>query len=100
MSFVSQPCKNTKRPTTNKLFSTKMNQVLHNRFAVGKIPAGNFQSIPTKKRRANISFNEHEGYLIDIEKDLMKKFKLGRSGLHKYLLLKEGQQQFGSPFIG
>tara|TARA_B100001093_G_C26747965_1_gene979751 strand:+ start:519 stop:752 length:234 start_codon:yes stop_codon:yes gene_type:complete len=77
-----------------------MNQLLHNRFAVGKITAGNFQSIPTKKRRANISFNEHEGYLIDIEKDLMKKFKLGRSGLHKYLLLKEGQQQFGSPFIG
>ena len=77
-----------------------MNQLLHNRFAVGKIPAGNFQSIPNKKRRANISFNEHEGYLIDIEKDLMKKFKLGRSGLHKYLLLKEGQQQFGSHFIG
>ena len=53
-----------------------MKQLLHNRFAVGKIPAGNIQSIPTKKRRANISFNEHEGYLIDIEKDLKKKFKL------------------------
>ena len=77
-----------------------MNQLLHNRFAVGKIPAGNFKSIPTKKRRANISYNEHEGYLLEIEERLMKKFRLGRSGLHKFLLLQEGQQHFGSPFMG
>ena len=76
-----------------------MNQLLHNRYAVGKVTAGNFQSIPTKKRRANISFNENEGYILDLEKDLMKRLRLGRSGLHKYLIVKEGQQQFGSPFI-
>ena len=34
-----------------------------------------------------------------IEKDLMKKHRLGYSALVKFLILKEGQQQFGIRFL-
>ena len=34
-----------------------------------------------------------------IEKELMKKHRLGYSALVKFLILKEGQQQFGIPFV-
>ena len=38
-------------------------------------------------------------FIQRIEKDLMKKHRLGYSALVKFLILKEGQQQFGIRFM-
>ena len=74
-----------------------MNQLLHHRNAVGKVSAGNFQlSAPTRR---NVSYNEKEDYIIDYEKKLMSKYRLGFSQLHKTLIVKAAQQEFGHPLI-
>ena len=49
--------------------------------------------------RKNVSYNKYEDHIQRIEKDLMKKHRLGYSALVKFLILKEGQQQFGIPFV-
>ena len=74
-----------------------MNQVLHTRDAISKVTAGNFSSsTPTRK---NISYNEREDYIVDIEKKLMKKWRMGFSQLHKNLVVKAGHQEFGPHYI-
>ena len=40
-----------------------------------------------------------EEYILDIEKKLMSKYRVGYSGLHKLLVVKEGNQQFGQVFL-
>ena len=75
-----------------------MNQLLHQRNAVGKVTAGNFQSSTPTRR--NISYNEREDYVIEYEKKLMQKYRLGFSQLHKSLVVKAAQQEFGHPFVG
>ena len=75
-----------------------MNQLLHQRNSVGKVTAGNFQSSTPTRR--NISYNEREDYVIEYEKKLMQKYRLGFSQLHKSLVVKAAQQEFGHPFVG
>ena len=49
--------------------------------------------------RKNVSYNKYEDHIQRIEKELMKKHRLGYSALVKFLILKEGQQQFGIHFM-
>ncbi len=49
--------------------------------------------------RKNVSYNKYEDHIQRIEKELMKKHRLGYSALVKFLILKEGQQQFGIRFM-
>ena len=53
-------------------------------------------SSPAKK---HISYNCREEYIMDIEKKLMTKYRVGYSSLHKMLVVKEGNQQFGQVFL-
>ena len=73
-----------------------MPNVLYNRDAVRQSKAVGFN----RSIRKNVSYNKYEEHIQKIEKDLMKKHRLGYSALHKFLILKEGQQQFSIPFSG
>tara|TARA_B100000214_G_C23778416_1_gene540137 strand:- start:219 stop:440 length:222 start_codon:yes stop_codon:yes gene_type:complete len=73
-----------------------MPNVLYNRDAVRQSNAVGFN----RSIRKNVSYNKYEEHIQKIEKDLMKKHRLGYSALHKFLILKEGQQQFSIPFSG
>ena len=73
-----------------------MQQVLYTRDAVRQTTEGGFHRV----FRKNVSYNKYEDHIQKIEKDLMKKHRLGYSALHKFLILKEGQQQFSIPFSG
>ena len=72
-----------------------MKQVLYNKDAVRQSTAGGFN----RSIRKNVSYNKYEEHIQRIEKELMKKHRLGYSALVKFLILKEGQQQFGIPFV-
>ena len=72
-----------------------MKQVLYNKDAVRQSTAGGFN----RSIRKNVSYNKYEEHIQRIEKELMKKYRLGYSALVKFLILKEGQQQFGIPFV-
>ena len=72
-----------------------MKQVLYNKDAVRQSTAGGFN----RSIRKNVSYNKYEEHIQRIERELMKKHRLGYSALVKFLILKEGQQQFGIPFI-
>ena len=67
-----------------------MQQVLYNRDA---LPPSN------RGIRKNVSYNKYEDHIQRIEKELMKKHRLGYSALVKFLILKEGQQQYGIRFM-
>ena len=77
---------------TNRI---KMQQVLYNRDAVRQTTEGGFHRV----LRKNVSYNKYEDHIQRIEKELMKKHRLGYSALVKFLILKESQQQFGIPFV-
>jgi len=72
-----------------------MQQVLYNRNVVRQTTAGSFHRV----LRKNVSYNRYEDHIQRIEKELMKKHRLGYSALVKFLILREGQQQFGIPFV-
>ena len=72
-----------------------MQQILYTRDAVRQTPEGGFHRV----FRKNVSYNKYEDHIQMIEKELMRKHRLGYSGLVKFLILKEGQQQFGIPFV-
>ena len=72
-----------------------MQQVLYTRDASWQSNEGQFN----KDIRKNVSYNKYEDHIQRIEKELMKKHRLGYSALVKFLILKEGQQLFGMPFI-
>ena len=72
---------------TNRI---KMQQVLYTRDPLRQ---------SNKGIRKNVSYNKYEDHIQKIEKELMKKHRLGYSALVKFLILKEGQQQFGIRFI-
>ena len=72
-----------------------MKQVLYTRDAVRQTTKGGFHRV----LRKNVSYNKYEDHIQRIEKELMKKHRLGYSALVKFLILKEGQQLFGMPFI-
>ncbi len=72
-----------------------MQQVLYTRDAVRQTTEGGFHRVFQK----NVSYNKYEDHIQKIEKELMKKHRLGYSALVKFLILKEGQQQVGIPFV-
>ena len=72
-----------------------MQQVLYTRDASWQFNEEQFN----KGIRKNVSYNKYENHIQRIEKELMKKHRLGYSALVKFLILKEGQQQFGIRFI-
>ena len=61
-------------------------------------PQVGFHQRPTANKK-HISYNCREEYILDIEKKLMSKYRVGYSGLHKLLVVKEGNQQFGQVFL-
>ena len=73
----------------------KMQQVLYTRDTSWQSNEGQVN----KGIRKNVSYNKYEDHIQRIEKELIKKHRLGYSALVKFLILKEGQQQFGIPFI-
>ena len=78
--------------TTNRI---KMQQVLYTRDTNWHSNEGQLN----KGIRKNVSYNKYEDHIQRIEKELMKKHRLGYSALVKFLILKEGQQQFGIRFL-
>ena len=78
--------------TTNRI---KMQQVLYTRDPFRQSNEGRFN----RGIRKNVSYNKYEDHIQRIEKELMKKHRLGYSALVKFLILKEGQQQFGIRFM-
>ena len=72
-----------------------MQEVLYTRDTGWQSNKGQFN----KGIRKNVSYNKYEDHIQRIEKELMKKHRLGYSALVKFLILKEGQQQFGIRFM-
>tara|TARA_Y100001937_G_scaffold122000_1_gene181665 strand:+ start:44 stop:271 length:228 start_codon:yes stop_codon:yes gene_type:complete len=72
-----------------------MNHFLHKGNTAGQVATSNLPSRPVARR--NISYKENEQYIVDIEKKLMKKYRLGASQLHKLLVIKAGQQEINLP---
>ena len=72
-----------------------MQQILYTRDAVMQTTEVGLHRV----LRKNVSYNKYEDHIQKIEKELMKKHLLGYSALVKFLIVKEGQQQFGIPFI-
>ena len=72
-----------------------MQQVLYTQDAVRQTTFGGLHRV----LRKNVSYNKYEDHIQKIEKELMNKHRLGYSALVKFLILKEGQQQFGIPFL-
>ena len=77
---------------TNRI---KMQHILYTRDASWQSNEGQFN----KGSRKNVSYNKYEDHIQRIEKELMNKHRLGSSALVKFLILKEGQQQFGIRFM-
>ena len=95
MSNIVQDRNTSERAVHTITNRIKMQQVLYNRNAHWQ---SNELGI-SKGIRKNVSYNKYEEHIQKIEKELMKKHRLGYSALVKFLILKEGQQQFGIRFI-
>ena len=95
MSNVVQPCNRQEKIVHTITTRIKMQQVLYTRDTVKQTTEGGFHRV----LRKNVSYNKDEDHIQKIEKELMKKNQLGYSALVKFLILKEGQQQFGIPFV-
>ena len=95
MSNVVQDSNTSKRSVRTITNRINMQQVLYTRDASWQSNEGQFN----KGIRKNVSYNKYEDHIQKIEKELMKKHRLGYSALVKFLILKEGQQQFGIRFI-
>ena len=65
-------------------------------------PKGGFHqnpSAPSLAQKKHISYGRRDDYILEIEQQLMDKYRVGYSGLHKMLVIKEGNQQFSRPFV-
>ena len=69
-----------------------MTQLLHKKDAEGKVAEGDF---PTRK---NVSYNQREQHILELENKLMSKYRQGYSQLHKSLVVRSVQQEFGYNF--
>ena len=100
MRDAEKVCKYKKNPVHNNGLVPIMQDTLHKKFvaSANKSSVGTLHMNPNKRRK-NISYNQHEDYVIEYTNRLMKKHRLGYSGLHKWLILKEAQTQFGIPFV-
>tara|TARA_Y100001968_G_scaffold327710_1_gene373304 strand:- start:1668 stop:1892 length:225 start_codon:yes stop_codon:yes gene_type:complete len=72
-----------------------MQQLVYKRDVEDRISEG-YSNLEKPKRR-NVSYNNRESHILDIEKKLMKKYRMGFSQLHKYLIARTYQQEFGNP---
>lgn len=75
---------------------------MNHNFHIPTMPKAKEPQVPfhqTTPKKKHISYNSREDYILDIEKQLMSKYRVGYSGLHKMLVIKEGNQQFGRPFV-
>ena len=95
MSNVVQDRNTSERAVHTITNRIKMQQVLYTRDTNWHSNEGQLN----KGIRKNVSYNKYEDHIQRIEKELMKKHRLGYSALVKFLILKEGQQQFGIPFV-
>ena len=95
MSNIVQDLNTSERAVHTITNRIKMQQVLYTHDAVRQTTEGGFHRV----LRKNVSYNKYEDHIQRIEKELMKKHRLGYSALVKFLILKEGQQQFGIRFI-
>jgi len=62
-----------------------------------KYPADTFTQVATSKR--HVSYGRRDIHIKEAEERLMNKYRMGYSQLHKYLVLKEGINQFSTPFL-
>ncbi len=69
-----------------------MTQLLHKTDAEGKVAEGAFHM------RKNVSYAQRETHIVEIENKLIRKYRQGYSQLHKSLVVKAGQQEFGYNF--
>ena len=91
----------------DKLLATHMNQQFHNtKMPKAKQPAVAFHKnhpvVPCNSgaaKKRHISYGRRDDYILEIEQQLMDKYRVGYSGLHKMLVIKEGNQQFSRPFV-
>ena len=95
MSNIVQDRNTSERVVQTITNRIKMEQVLYTRDANWQSHEGQLN----KGIRKNVSYNKYEDHIQRIEKELMKKYRLGYSALVKFLILKEGQQQFGIRFM-
>jgi hypothetical protein len=63
------------------------------------LPHSNLTSTVAEPHKRHISYGRRDVYILQIEKQLMEKYHIGFSGLHKMLVIKEGNQQFSRPFL-
>ena len=62
-----------------------------------KYPQDTFLQDATGKR--HVSYGRRDTHIKEAEERLMTKYRMGYSQLHKYLVLKEGHNQFATPFL-
>lgn len=62
-----------------------------------KYPKDTFHQDATGKR--HVSYGRRDTHVKEAEELLMTKYRMGYSQLHKYLVLKEGHNQFIIPFL-
>ncbi len=77
---------------------TKMPQAKQPQVAFHQNPSGLLQP-PAVAQKKHISYGRRDDYILEIEQQLMHKYRVGYSGLHKLLVIKEGNQQFSRPFV-
>jgi len=95
LSNIVQDRNTSERAVHTIINRINMQEVLYTRDTGWQSNAGQLN----KGIRKNVSYNKYEDHIQRIEKDLMKKHRLGYSALVKFLILKEGQQQFGIRFM-
>ena len=95
MSNIVQDRNTSERAVHTITNRIKMQHILYTRDASWQ---SNERGI-NKGIRKNVSYNKYEDHIQKIEKELMNKHRLGYSALVKFLILKEGQQQFGIRFL-
>jgi len=96
-----------KQDLVDKPLGTLMNQQFHkSRMPKAKQPQVAFHQnhsvvpcISGVAKKRHISYGRRDDYILDIEQQLMDKYRVGYSGLHKMLVIKEGNQQFSRPFV-
>ena len=102
-----QPCTVLNTDLVDNILATNMNHKFHTPvMATPNHPKGGFHQNPSGlpkppalAQKKHISYSRRDDYILEIEQQLMQKYRVGYSGLHKMLVIKEGQQQFSRPFL-
>ncbi len=62
-----------------------------------KCSQNTFHKDPTVKR--HVSYGRRDSHITATEERLMSEYHMGYSQLHKYLVLKEANNQFSTPYL-